>query len=144
MSLPFSLFLISCSKDNLELWLHHFPAGTSSQEMAHYAQLVKNDNVAMYNFGSSAKNMEHYGTDSPPEYNISKLSQGSLPIALFSGGEDVLADPADVLRFITTVGADRFVSIVDIPYANHMWPIWGLDAPTVIWNQVISLLKSHA
>ena len=130
-------------QDNMELWLHHFPAGTSSQEMAHYAQLVVNDNLALYDYGTDG-NQRHYGSDSPPVYNITNLNKVSLPIALFAGGDDILADPDDVLRLITTVGADRFVQINNVPFFNHMSFVWGKDAPELVWSKAIDLIKKYA
>jgi len=130
------------NQSNLELWLHHFPAGTSAQEMAHYAQLVDRDNVALYDYGA-AGNRAHYGTDTAPEYNLTDIP-AQVPIALFTGGEDYLADPADVLRLISTLGRDRFVSITDIPHFNHMSFVWGLDAPKLVYSKVAQLLKQYA
>jgi len=45
----------------------------------------------MYDFGTDG-NMEHYGQASPPLYDLSNIE---LPVHLFVGGADALADPAD-------------------------------------------------
>lgn len=130
------------NQSNLELMLHHVPAGTSSMEMAHYAQLVSNDNLALYDYGTSG-NQKKYGQPTPPEYDLTKIPS-SVPIALFTGGDDYLADPTDVERLISTLGPQRFETIVDIPFFDHMSFVWGIDAPDLIYGKVIALLKQHA
>ena len=45
-----------------------------------------------YDYGSG-ENVKRYGTKVPPEYDLTKID---VPIALFSGSQDKLADPTDV------------------------------------------------
>jgi len=44
--------------------------------------------------------MKHYNQPVPPMYNISSIPK-TLPIALFSGGNDYLADPQDVQKLVS-------------------------------------------
>jgi hypothetical protein len=81
--------------------------------MAHYAQLIDTNSLSLYDFGSSSSNMEHYNRTTPPHYNLTQIP-ASVPIGLFTGGQDYLADPSDVLRLISTMGESRFVFSQDI------------------------------
>jgi len=44
-----------------------------------------------FNFGSAAKNIEHYGVPDPPSYNISNIR--NAPVSIFWAENDWLADP---------------------------------------------------
>lgn len=131
------------NQTRLPVYVDHFPAGTSSQEMAHYAQLVHTDSVLMYDFGSAKVNFQHYGMPTPPSYNLTNIPR-QLPIALFTGGNDYLADPQDVLRLVSTLGPERFVSIIDTPDFNHADFVIGIDSCKVIYPAVVDLLRKYS
>lgn len=135
----------NASRFNSSLWpvyAGHFPAGTSSRVIAHYCQLVHSDPLpSMYDFGTAAKNRLHYGSDRPPVYNISAFPT-TLPVALFSGGNDDLADPVDVAALAASLGARVVLNHVE-PSWNHFDPVWGLEAPARIYPAIVSLLRAH-
>eukprot|EP00697_Spironema_sp_BW2_P012880 gnl/Spiro4/29562_TR14483_c0_g1_i1.p1 gnl/Spiro4/29562_TR14483_c0_g1~~gnl/Spiro4/29562_TR14483_c0_g1_i1.p1 ORF type:complete len:391 (+),score=95.53 gnl/Spiro4/29562_TR14483_c0_g1_i1:66-1238(+) len=127
-----------------DVYVSHFPAGTSSREMAHYAQLVVTNTISMYNFGSAAANQAAYGSTTPPLYDLTQIpSSATLPIALFTGGDDDLADPADVQRLVQTMGASRFTFIHNEPDWNHADFVLGITAKDVVYPLVVDLLKKY-
>lgn len=99
--------------------------------MAHYAQLIDTRSLDMYDFGE-AGNMKRYHRKTPPHYNLT-LIPPSVPIALFTGGADYLADPTDVLRLVATMGPARFAFMQDISYANHMYFVWSLEVRPILF-----------
>ena len=56
-------------------------SGTSTKNMLHWFQLIQSHLLTKYDYGKKG-NMEHYGQNTPPEYDISKLH---TPVALISG-----------------------------------------------------------
>ncbi len=78
----------------LDVYLSHTPAGTSVKNMAHWAQMVRKKQFCMFDFGKQ-ENLKRYGQEKAPVYHLDQIR---VPIALFSGGEDILADPLDVNR----------------------------------------------
>ena len=60
--------------------------------------MVKDGTFQKMNFGRSG-NLEKYGQSSPPEYDLSLLPK-SLPMMIYSGSHDELADPTDVQNLI--------------------------------------------
>jgi hypothetical protein len=78
----------------LDIYVSHTPAGTSVQNMAHWAQMVRKNRFGKFDYGKK-KNLIRYGNDQPPRYPLDLIKTN---IALFSGGEDVLANTADVER----------------------------------------------
>ncbi|WP_395239503.1 hypothetical protein, partial [Salmonella sp. s54412] len=75
------------------VYLAHTPAGTSVKDVAHFAQMYKSKTFQMYDYGWRYKNQKHYGMNTPPRYDVSKIK---VPIALFSADQDWLATPKDV------------------------------------------------
>ncbi|CAG9134874.1 unnamed protein product [Plutella xylostella] len=97
-----TLFMITGSTKNinasmLPVILGHMPTGSSAHQFVHYGQLVLNGRFCRYDFGEK-KNMEYYNSPTPPDYD---LSQVSVPVSMFAGGNDWLSDPTDVNQLKT-------------------------------------------
>jgi hypothetical protein len=54
--------------------------------------LVTDGKFQKFDFGKT-KNLEKYGSERPPEIDVSKISK--IPIAMFAGNKDELADVTD-------------------------------------------------
>eukprot|EP00731_Ephydatia_muelleri_P029819 Em0021g342a len=121
----------------LEVYVTHTPAGTSVRNVVHWSQMIRSGLFCMYDYGSPNANMEHYGVPNPPNYNITQLQ---VPTALFSGGNDWVADPTDVAA-LTSELVNTTIGNVVIPQYDHMDFIWGLDAASVVYQQVLAIMK---
>ncbi|XP_003383462.2 PREDICTED: gastric triacylglycerol lipase-like [Amphimedon queenslandica] len=141
------LFLI-CGFDEKNLndslipvYLGHTPAGTSVQNVVHWAQMVKSGAFQMYDYGSASANKEHYnGNSTPPLYN---LSQFPVPTYLFTGNKDWLADPTDVKGLINKLNttSNSLKGVTNIPYYEHLDFIWGIDAAEKVYKVIISYIN---
>jgi hypothetical protein len=60
----------------------------------------------MHDFGSSAENQKHYGSDTPPLYDLGAFYP---KVAIFSGTNDYLADPVDVQKLYNELPANKIV-----------------------------------
>lgn len=76
----------------LPVYLGHFPSGTSLNCLLHYAQILTTDKFTRYDYGKT-ENKKKYGTEKAPEIPIQNISK--VPIAMFVGQKDELADTAD-------------------------------------------------
>lgn len=90
-----------------------------------------------FDFGA-AGNMKHYNQSTPPEYRVQDMK---VPTALFSGGQDTLADPKDVAVLLTQV--TNLVYHQHIEHWEHLDFIWGLDAPEQMFPAVLKLLQEY-
>lgn len=79
----------------LPVLLGHLPSGASVRSIVHYAQGVNSGKFRKFDFGTKAKNMQAYGQETPPEYDISKIT---APVALYWGENDWLGVKSDVYR----------------------------------------------
>ncbi|XP_078146785.1 gastric triacylglycerol lipase [Centroberyx gerrardi] len=139
-----NLFFVLCGFDEKNLnmtrtpvYTTHCPAGTSVQNMVHWAQGVHGGKLMAYDYGR-AGNMAHYNQSTPPQYHVKDMK---VPTALFSGGKDTLADPKDVAVLLTQV--PNLVFHKHIEHWEHLDFIWGLDAPHEMFPAILNLLQQH-
>ncbi|KAF7644385.1 hypothetical protein LDENG_00222810 [Lucifuga dentata] len=139
-----NLFFVLCGFDEKNLnmtrtpvYTTHCPAGTSVQNIIHWAQAVHGGKLMAYDYGA-AGNMVHYNQSTPPEYRVEDMK---VPTALFSGGQDTLADPKDVAVLLTQVS--NLVFHKHIGHWDHLDFIWGLDAPQEMFSSILKLLQQH-
>ena len=79
----------------IDQYLGHYPAGSSFNCGWHFAQLFFSDRFQEFDFGWE-QNFRVYGQGEPPEIDLTPIRDNGIPIALFSGNEDLLANKQDV------------------------------------------------
>eukprot|EP00211_Chloroparvula_japonica_P006301 CAMPEP_0119120156 /NCGR_PEP_ID=MMETSP1310-20130426/1324_1 /TAXON_ID=464262 /ORGANISM="Genus nov. species nov., Strain RCC2339" /LENGTH=422 /DNA_ID=CAMNT_0007109621 /DNA_START=102 /DNA_END=1370 /DNA_ORIENTATION=- len=119
----------------------HEPGETSTLNMNHWAQAVRNPTFRKYDFGP-IYNREFYGSPDPPVYDLGKIPP-QLPIALFWGGKDKLADPTDVATLTSQLPVPP-VFDMEIPQYAHLDFIWAIDAYQVMYPQILELLATYS
>jgi len=119
----------------MDIYMAEFPSGTSVKNMAHFVQGFRTDKFIMFDYGSKWKNLEHYGTDEPPEYDLTKIDK--VPISLFSGSADVYADPEDVSRLQTAI-AYRLKTNLQLYGYTHPDFILGVNSFKAVYPHVIA------
>lgn len=135
-----SIIFIICGFDlpqlnmtRLPIYIAHTPAGTSVKNMAHFGQMYRSSKFQMFDYGSAEKNRQHYGTDTPPQYNASAIT---VPLALYWGGNDWLADPDDVKLLMQKLDDKTLWYNKTIKAWQHLDFIWGLDAAPLVYDDV--------
>jgi len=129
------------NQTRLPVYWAHLPAGTSTQEMIHYTQIVDSDQFQMYDYGNVTQNIAHYNQPTPPLYDLGAIPS-SLPIAFFSGEKDALGDPTDVQLLFNQLPTPPVYWNKNPDY-THMDFVWGLDASVAIYPNIIQLLNKY-
>lgn len=130
--------LVGPSKDlnasRIDVYVSETPADTSVKNMIHWSQGVKRDKFEMYDYGSSKANEEHYGPNypEPPQYNLSAVT---MPLGLYSGSNDWLADPTDVSKLRKELPNNITKQDIYIQGYDHMDFVWGMKANQTIYLQ---------
>uniref|UniRef100_A0A914WPK3 Lipase n=1 Tax=Plectus sambesii TaxID=2011161 RepID=A0A914WPK3_9BILA len=138
------LFLIAGPESNqfndtrVAVYVSHTPADTSTQNMIHFGQMVLSNKYQQYDYGSTSKNLEHYGTKTPPEYSVKDFH---IPTYLYWGDEDWLADPTDVAQTLLP-NLPNIVQSNEMKGWNHLDFIWGLNAADQIYHPVVEIMKA--
>nr|XP_020472330.1 lysosomal acid lipase/cholesteryl ester hydrolase isoform X1 [Monopterus albus] len=121
----------------IPVYVAHCPAGTSVQNMVHWTQAIRRGKLMAFDFGAEG-NMKHYNQTTPPQYRVQDMK---VPTAVFSGGQDTLADPKDIAVLLTQLS--NLVYHQHIEYWEHLDFVWGLDAPEQMFPSILKLLQEH-
>ncbi|XP_010453536.1 PREDICTED: triacylglycerol lipase 2 [Camelina sativa] len=126
----------------IDLFLANEPQSTSTKNMIHLSQTVRDKQLRKYNYGSSDRNIKHYGQATPPAYNISAIPH-DLPLFFSYGGLDCLADVKDV-EFLLDQFKFHDVNKMNVQFVKdyaHADFIMGVTAKDVVYNQVATFFK---
>merc|ERR1719270_3078026 len=103
----------------LETIFQHTPAGTSTSTLIQFGQEINSKKFCAFDYGND--NVEHYGQDTPPEYDLTK----------------------DVIRMVSKL--PNIVSNYQVPYDGWAHPdfTYGIDANTYVYEEVMKDMKNH-
>ena len=73
----------------------HFPGGTSVRNVNHWVQHLEYKKFNQFDFGKE-ENLKKYGTADPPEYDLSKFKNYTVPSLFFTSNSDPYAKSEDV------------------------------------------------
>ncbi|XP_059282744.1 triacylglycerol lipase 2-like [Lycium ferocissimum] len=128
----------------VELFLNEEPQSTSTKNMVHLAQTVRDGILSKYDYGSNY-NLAHYGEAKPPKYNLANIPR-DLPLFLSYGGQDALSDGKDVetlLDYLKFHDVDK-LHVQYIKNYAHADFIMGITAKDLVYNQIISFFRNYA
>eukprot|EP00301_Raphidiophrys_heterophryoidea_P024092 c7708_g1_i1.p1 GENE.c7708_g1_i1~~c7708_g1_i1.p1 ORF type:complete len:535 (+),score=180.38 c7708_g1_i1:1-1605(+) len=128
----------------MSVYVSHFPSGTSVQDVEHWAQSVRNydgqrSDFSHYDYGKQT-NMQVYGSEVPPIYNLTTFPASTTELLVFSGGDDDLANKEDVNRMVHDLPIAPFWVFLE-PY-DHLDFVWGLYANNDVYAPIIAHLDA--
>jgi len=124
------------NKSRIEVMTAHEPGGTSTLNMAHWAQLIKPGLFRKYDYGKL--NPQHYnGSHTPPLYNITAYPSSMVPTAILSGSADVLADQEDVQYLLDSLPPANDTVHHKIEGYGHMDFLWDVDAVHSVYRPIL-------
>lgn len=114
-------------------------AGSAFKQIVHFSQWIKTNRFGLYDFGRT-KNLRIYGSELPPEYNLTNIV---VPIAYYYGKHDTLMVPKDQMNAIPL-----FPNIVDnylLPYSEftHLDMVLGNDAAHLVYERALKLMQNY-
>eukprot|EP00999_Lentomonas_sp_LEN2_P000679 NODE_1673_length_774_cov_54.678516_g1624_i0.p2 GENE.NODE_1673_length_774_cov_54.678516_g1624_i0~~NODE_1673_length_774_cov_54.678516_g1624_i0.p2 ORF type:complete len:229 (+),score=64.76 NODE_1673_length_774_cov_54.678516_g1624_i0:93-689(+) len=111
------------------------PAGTSIHNMKHWMQEMRYDGFRFYNYGLA--NFGKYGTFNAPQY---KPDQVAVPMWIWSGSRDELADPEDVTWTLEHLNPEFVKEHEVLDYAHNDF-LWAMSADEVLIPKIDGILK---
>jgi len=138
----FDLQLVAGPSNNLNssrlsYYLNYEPMPTSVKNMAHWAQGIRSKGFQKFDYGTQG-NIVHYNQPTPPQYEVSYFPT-DLPLALFTGTHDYLADPLDIQTLIAQLPITPFYH--NEPSYAHIDFILAPNAATLIYPRIITLIN---
>ncbi|XP_026482358.1 uncharacterized protein LOC113389552 [Ctenocephalides felis] len=120
--------------------VQNLPAGASTKQLLHYAQIIKSGNFEKYDYGWLKNNLI-YGQASPPKYDLKKLT---APTYLYYSDNDKLVAPQDVEYSAEQLPNVKVLHKVDDQLWGHGDYLFGIDAielPQIIEKHGYPVLK---
>ena len=103
---------------------------------------MKNGRFEAFDYGTRG-NLVHYNQSTPPSYRLDSLG---VPITVYWGGNDWLSTPEDIGKILLELTKNPDgpeVRDVFIPYYNHLDFVWGLDAASVIYSDIVRFFERY-
>jgi len=113
---------------------------TSVWNMIHWSQAVSTAEFQHMDWGR-AENIRRYNQPMPPLYMLSKIP-ASVPIALFTGGNDYLADPVDVTRLVQELPV-KPVLVHNQPTYSHVDYVLSMGAWTDDYPDLLRIIQQY-
>ncbi|XP_021953643.1 lipase 1 [Folsomia candida] len=125
----------------LSILLGAFPDVISTKTWTHYVQLIHTDQFCQFNYGFKTKNREKYGSDSPPCYNLSKVT---APIVIYWGHNDIFVRPQDAAKSASKFPSSSLKEFnkVDDPLFTHLDFTIAKDADVLLYDQILSTMMN--
>eukprot|EP01022_Parablepharisma_sp_SALTPOND_P011369 TRINITY_DN1473_c1_g1_i2.p2 TRINITY_DN1473_c1_g1~~TRINITY_DN1473_c1_g1_i2.p2 ORF type:complete len:442 (-),score=28.45 TRINITY_DN1473_c1_g1_i2:2975-4174(-) len=114
------------------------PGGTSVKNLMHWLQLLRRGGFKKFDYGKKG-NVERYGNDIAPEYEVTNLKQLTIPVYLLVAKCDNIVGWNDLARLLKLLPEGyKFEEVDDY---GHLDYIWADDAHTKIYPQIISFIN---
>lgn len=121
------------------LILKYTPAGAATKQVLHYSQETQSGFFRQYDY--LLDNINIYGQMFPPNYGISRIK---APTFLFYSNNDWLSSPTDVDRLCVALGSSCTKKIlVGDPNFNHLDYLYGINASSLIYDNILDIFASY-
>jgi len=131
---------VNMNNTRLPVYIAHDPAGTSSKNVAHFAQMFGNGRFQKYDYGGlfGSNNINYYGSTNVPQYDPTKIS---VPTTFFYGDIDIVAVVPDVLTLQSMI--PTMEGSYQIGNMDHMDFVWGLNAAPQVYTKILTILAAQ-
>ncbi|CAI5450057.1 unnamed protein product [Caenorhabditis angaria] len=126
------------NQTRVPIYMAHSPAGSSSNVLEHFNQMVSYGGVPYYDMGPE-RNLEVYGTYLPPAYDYSKIAD--VEVYLFWSEDDWLSTKEDVEGFLVPKLAKVVRGNFRVSNYNHLHFVWGTKAYLDVYRPIIDLIN---
>ena len=116
------------------------PAGTSAKNLSHWNQIYLRKKLAQYDYGKK-KNLEIYGKEEPPEYNLTEFVNYKVKTILYISDKDPFSNLDDLNHLFKYLNNSN-VKIKKMENYNHLDFLWSDDAKADIYDEIVKVLDN--
>ncbi|RZB39374.1 lipase 1 [Asbolus verrucosus] len=117
----------------------NLPSNFGFKQVLHYGQQIKNGGFSQYDFGRE-KNMEIYGAEKPPAYDLTKIT---APVAVYYGKNDGLVNYMDVKTVISMLSNVANDYLIPHEAFNHIDFITATDVVDLLYVEMIQVMQKY-
>ena len=118
----------------------HMPGGTSLQNMRHWIQAYAKKKMTKYDFDSIVENLIHYGTVTPPEYDLSKMKGYKIKSMITLSDSDPFCNPLDTIEFLSNVEDQSNIELLRLVNYDHIDYLWADSSYEELYPQFLDFL----
>lgn len=115
----------------------HTPAGASTKQFIHFAQLMGSGRFQRYDFESRRKNYKHYGKSKSPRYNLGKVN---APVHLHYSSTDATAPKKDVLELKSRL--PNVQGAYELSEFTHIGFIYSVTVKKMVYDKIVDIIKN--
>ncbi|XP_060097263.1 lipase member M-like [Heteronotia binoei] len=120
----------------IDVYASMFPDYSSVKTLVHWGQVARSGEFKYFDYGS--KNKAVYNMTTPPFYKVEDMT---VPTALWSGGNDILANSEDIELLLPRITSLIFHK--NISNWQHVDFNLGLDAPLKLYPDMFWLMEQY-
>ncbi|KAG1704280.1 hypothetical protein DVH05_006289 [Phytophthora capsici] len=146
---------VSTNTSRIPVYISQTPAGTSVKNMAHYAQSIRDNTFASYDYGCKCKrdkgiencaekkceNKKVYGSFDPPAFPIEKMVYPRT--GLFIGSADTIATAPDIEQIRDALPSGTIVHELAVKEYSHLDLTWAYNANEKIYQDLVAQLNKY-
>ncbi len=124
--------------DRIPVIAAHEIGGTSLQNVLHWTQSLSDSVFRMMDFGT-AKNLQRYGQETAPVYNMTVWRNLAYSTMIFAFQNDTVITSESVQRILRFLPEGSYI-FEEVPDTNHLSGYWGTLASSTIYPRVEKFL----
>ncbi|KAJ4716227.1 Lipase [Melia azedarach] len=126
------------NNSRVDFYFEYEPHSSSAKNIRHLFQMIRQGTFAQYDYGIF-KNLMLYGQTKPPAFDLNRIPK-SLPLWMSYGGNDALADVADVQHTLKELQSTP--ELVYLENYGHMDFILSERGKEDLYNPMIGFFRS--
>ncbi|KAJ9537765.1 hypothetical protein OSB04_030498 [Centaurea solstitialis] len=134
-----------CLKPSIvDVFLDHEPQPSSTKNMIHIAQMIREGTIQMYDYKDPEENKRRYGQPTPPLYDMASIPK-DVPLFLSHGGADSLSDVNDMKHLLQTL-KDHDPNKIEVQFQEdyaHADFVMGTNARQVVYEPLMAFFKRY-
>jgi hypothetical protein len=96
--------------------------------------------MTKYDYESIIKNLYHYGSVTPPKYDLNKMKKYKIKSLIAVSDSDPFCNPVHTLEFLLKIDDQNVIEILSLKNYNHIDYLWADSAYEDIYPKVLNFL----